>query len=498
MKLSVLLTAALVSASLLAMQTSRAAVVLGQIDTFESGTTLNWANGGAGGTPPPLNINTGGPDGSGDNFLELSADGVSGGGRLTVFNRSQWIGDYVGQGITAIEMDLKNLGTTTLTIRIAFKATVAGGAPGYLSAGFTLAPDATWHHAVFQLTSASMVAIGSPAAFNTFFTNGEAEMRIINESGATDLNGVNVVGHLGVDNIQAVPEPEPPALLLVGGCAALFLRRLRRIAGPLSERDRRAGILSRPFIPRGILAFALLGLAAISPARASFHLWQIVEVYSDATGTVQFIELSVNSDGENFLSGRTLTSAGHTFTFGANVSARTANHHLLLATPGYIAQSGVPAADFNLGVNNFFDVTGDTLNYAGVNSLTFTAGQLPVDGVNSLNRAFNPATATTFTIAPMSPMNFGTTPTEPSAPKVKISGAKQITTGLAKIQIRGKATGVVTKVTYRVGAKASKPARGTSSWHFTAALKLGANTISVVARGPGGASKAAKITVTRR
>jgi hypothetical protein len=492
MKLSHLLAAAVVAVSVPGLQTSGATVVVGQIDDFESGTTLNWANGGA--TPQPLNINTGGPGGPGDNFLEVTSDASGAGGRLTVFNRSQWIGDYVGQGITSIEMDLENLGATTLTIRIAFKTTTANGAPGYLSAGITLSPDATWHHEVFQLTPASMIAISSPAAFNTFFSGGDAEMRIINEAGATNLNGDNVSSHLGVDNIQAVPEPEPSTLLAFG--AGIALLRLRARPG----RGRRANIPARALLPRGLFILVLLGLASLSSAYATFHLWQIDEVYSDATGTVQFVELTVNEDGENFLSGHTLTSAAHTFTFSSNVAANTANRHLLLATPGYIALPGVPAADYNLGVNNFFDVTGDTLNYAGVNTLTFTAGQLPLDGMNSLNRAFNPPTPTTFTVAAKSPMNFaeGGSPMAVSAPKVAISGAKKIVTLRSKIRIKGKATGLVTKVTYRVGKKPAKPAAGTSVWHFTAAIQKGENVISVIAHGPGGASRPAKIIVTRK
>jgi len=272
---------------------------------------------------------------------------------------------------------------------------------------------------------------------------------------------------------------------------------------PLSSSFRMNNLRKLPIqppmrLPQTLLAAALLGLAVLSPARASFHLWQIDEVYSDATGTVQFIELTVTSDGENFLSGHTLTSAGHTFTFPSNLPAKTANHHLLLATPGYIAQPGLPAPDYNLGVNNFFATGGDTLNYAGVNTLTFTAGQLPLDGTNSLNRAFNPPTATTFTVAPMSPTNFSNngTPT-PDAPRVKITGPKQITTSKAKITIKGTATGAVTRVTYRIGAGATRHAKGTAKWHFVASLKIGKNLITVTAQGPGGKSTPAKITVTR-
>ncbi|MDD5198766.1 MAG: hypothetical protein PHC88_03105 [Terrimicrobiaceae bacterium] len=203
------------------------AVTPGQIDTFETGTTLSWANGGV--VPQPI-LSTGGPDGIGDHFLDITANGSGAGGKLTVFNHAQWLGDYIGQAISGISMDLENLGATTLTIRIAFKQTTSGSSPGYLSEGFDLPADASWHRAVFSITPESLTAIGGPSSFSAFFTNGEAELRIINEVGATNLNGDPIASHLGVDNIQAVPELDATALALSAACGAFLIRRLRRNA----------------------------------------------------------------------------------------------------------------------------------------------------------------------------------------------------------------------------------------------------------------------------
>lgn len=70
-----------------------------------------------------------------------------------------------------------------------------------------------------------MIPIDSPAAFNTFFDNGEAEMRIINEAGSTNLDGDAVTSQLGIDNIRAVPEPNATALLLVCAGGLIVFRR---------------------------------------------------------------------------------------------------------------------------------------------------------------------------------------------------------------------------------------------------------------------------------
>jgi serralysin len=135
-----------------------------------------------------------------------------------------------------------------------------------------------------------------------------------------------------------------------------------------------------------VVVFLVLVIAGANRSLASFHLWKIDEVYSNASGTVQFIELLDGFSGENFVQNQTLKSMGHAFTFPTNLVGNTQNHHMLLATPGYFALSSVPAADFNLGVNSFFSTSGDTLNYASVDGFAFTDAQLPKDGRHSLVR----------------------------------------------------------------------------------------------------------------
>jgi hypothetical protein len=161
----------------------------------------------------------------------------------------------------------------------------------------------------------------------------------------------------------------------------------------------------------------LLTFTTIPFSQAAFHLFQIGEVYSNASGTVQFVELFTDQTGQNLLHFTSFTSTSHTFPFPTDLSSTaTNNKHFILATPGYAALSGVPAPDYTLPVNNFFSTTGDTLTLQGGMegpSLTFTAGQLPTDGLHSLNRAYLGAFTpppTTFTTAVNSPTNFlGTT-----------------------------------------------------------------------------------------
>jgi hypothetical protein len=114
-------------------------------------------------------------------------------------------------------MDLRNQGSVNLSIRLAFKETGNFGSPGYLSStAAILAPGSGWQHLVFTINVGSMIAIGGPADFNTFFSTGNGEMRIINEVGTTNLNGDVIAAQLGVDNIHAIPEPSTALLGALG------------------------------------------------------------------------------------------------------------------------------------------------------------------------------------------------------------------------------------------------------------------------------------------
>lgn len=207
---------------------SARAIVVGQIDDFEDGTTQSWANGGAPGTPPVLNIDTGGPAGVDDNYMQISADGDGPGRFLTVFNRGQWLGNYIALGVTAIAIDLQNFSKVNLTIRLGFKEDTSSGSSGYLSTPFSLPAGSGWQHAIFLIAPGSLTAVGIPADFNTFFSGNFGEMRIINEAGTGSLNGDIVIADMGIDNVNAVPEPSTVLLAIAGTIAFVMCRRNKR------------------------------------------------------------------------------------------------------------------------------------------------------------------------------------------------------------------------------------------------------------------------------
>jgi hypothetical protein len=193
-----------------------------QLNDFETGTTQGWTNGG--GATDPSNVTTGGPAGANDNFLRISARGGGGAGsRLTSFNRaSQWTGNYVTAGLTSVEMDLKNLGTSPLVMRIGLQETA--GTRFASTVPFNLPADGLWHHAAFPINATSLTRAGSTAVATALTRINE--LRIIHSVSA-DFQGDSIATSVGVDNIRAVPEPAAAGLLAVAACGLMARRRRR-------------------------------------------------------------------------------------------------------------------------------------------------------------------------------------------------------------------------------------------------------------------------------
>jgi hypothetical protein len=157
-----------------------------------------------------------------------------------------------------------------------------------------------------------------------------------------------------------------------------------------------------------ILLAALLVLIAPLSASATFHLWQITELYSNADGSVQFVELEVVNpiDNENLTAGKKLTSGSTIYTIPTNLPSTTTTHFLLFATPAFASQPGCTnvVPDFTLAGPNFMSTLGaDLINFASVNSFSYTGGELPTGGVQSLNEPYNSNVRTT---ANNSPTNY--------------------------------------------------------------------------------------------
>jgi hypothetical protein len=139
------------------------------------------------------------------------------------------------------------------------------------------------------------------------------------------------------------------------------------------------------------LVFSIVG--APTTARAAFHLFYIQEAYSNADGSVQFIEMFTNSDFQQFVNSSrvSITSNENSFAFPTDTPAPTGGHAVLLATAGFASLPGGATPNYTIPAH-FFNPAGDTIDFGeGTDTKSFTS--MPTDGVHSLNYAgqFSPA-----------------------------------------------------------------------------------------------------------
>ncbi|MCL4295997.1 MAG: DUF11 domain-containing protein [Anaerolineae bacterium] len=139
--------------------------------------------------------------------------------------------------------------------------------------------------------------------------------------------------------------------------------------------------------------------AAYSPPDASaaiplanFHLWGINEIFSCPDGSVQFIEMRTDFTGQEFLQGHELraTSGAQTRSFffpGNGPSYTLTPKSLLIATAGFGTLPGGVNPDFTLTSSLIFtNGAAGSVSLIGANTLAYSAGQLPLDGLNSLGQ----------------------------------------------------------------------------------------------------------------
>lgn len=142
-------------------------------------------------------------------------------------------------------------------------------------------------------------------------------------------------------------------------------------------------------IPSILGVIVCLAAAAWSQyAWATFHLWKIGQVYSNAGGSVQYVDfvLPFTIDDESLVGGQMIFAGlnANFMTLNSNLPAvPVAGQHFLVATPDFAALAGI-APDYTFPVAPFFDPTGDALSWASVDLFTFPA--LPSDGIHALNR----------------------------------------------------------------------------------------------------------------
>jgi hypothetical protein len=191
-----------------------AAILVGQIDDFENGTLQGWE---AGSHNPhgPTNVLSGGPIGVGDNYLRFASDGAGPGGRLVGFNSERWEGDYLEAGVTSIRMQVNNLGTTNLLLRL-----ILIGAGSLTTASpVNVAAGSGWTTVSFSLAPANLIG----SSYDTVLS-GVSELNLVHSPNVVGhrTGTPNIAAQLGIDNVTAVPEPTTLVLAALGFAAVMW------------------------------------------------------------------------------------------------------------------------------------------------------------------------------------------------------------------------------------------------------------------------------------
>lgn len=165
--------------------------------------------------------------------MQVVSGSFGGNSRLVTFNDAQWLGNYLGAGVNAVSMNLRNFGPSAIPIRIAIReGSLGSGTPGYCSVTpYLLLPDGLWHAAVFGLDAGSLTPINNPQPLATDLSN-VGDFRILSAASPAGI-GDQISAEIGVDNVYAIGAPEPGAFKLAGlGLVALLAlrRRCRRIS----------------------------------------------------------------------------------------------------------------------------------------------------------------------------------------------------------------------------------------------------------------------------
>jgi hypothetical protein len=135
-----------------------------------------------------------------------------------------------------------------------------------------------------------------------------------------------------------------------------------------------------------LISVLVAAMAWSLPARSASHQWRFNELFTNADGTIQFIEMKecCGETAEHALGAKWVLAvdADHKFTFDHNLTGDTAFKHLLLATQGFADLPGAPAPDFIIP-DNFLPIGGDDLEYWMYSAANLTYAALPTDGVTS-------------------------------------------------------------------------------------------------------------------
>lgn len=183
------------------------AVDSNEVDTFDDGTLENWT---VGVSDPMANANAPtfgadcGDEGAGDGCMILRSSGQDGlGGKLSVFNETQWVGDYVGSVIVGLRLKANNLGDQDVVLRLRLENADAGdGAQSFITVGSLSVPAGVGYvEGVIPLTPQTLNSVATALIAENL--SGVTKLRLFHNP-AVSFRGPLEMHEVHLDDLQAV------------------------------------------------------------------------------------------------------------------------------------------------------------------------------------------------------------------------------------------------------------------------------------------------------
>lgn len=198
----------LVLASLFLFGLVHAQITLNQTDDFQDGTLQGWGGGAS-----PQNVATGGPNGAGDRYLKITSfGGIGGGSRLATFNLVQWTGNYTAAGVDAVEVWMRNLGSTDLEMRIVLFDATGGDTRWTSTVSQPLPVGGAWQKLTFSIKEADLTRVQGTQTYAALMLDVDRLM-FRHQAGAPAPEGDPIAASVGIDAIKAITQTSPPQIV---------------------------------------------------------------------------------------------------------------------------------------------------------------------------------------------------------------------------------------------------------------------------------------------
>jgi len=158
-----------------------------------------------------------------------------------------------------------------------------------------------------------------------------------------------------------------------------FIKPEQFFKGQFQNREKE--IVNRFMTMRSSIATFILLAFSVSAVQAS-DAWRISEIFSSSDGQAQYIKLGSTTANQHVPGGLTITASfggvENVYTFPDNPGDQS----LLIGTQAFVDATGL-AVDYVIPPG-FLPMDGGSLDFAGVDSISYGADQLPLNGIQAL------------------------------------------------------------------------------------------------------------------